>query len=145
MKTYLKDINMGFDLMGQKAKNKKGEYFRNNVWWWRNLWIFVTLNCQRILTKEEMDYGNWNDGKKIVKQKAERIVMKLKETIKNGQAKEFEKQITEVQKAAIENNKKLKGGASDPEFDFSEHYPFTVENLKEFIEFVENSGGFRIF
>ena len=131
--------------MGQKVKNKDGEYFRNNVWWWRNLWIFVTLNCQRILTREEMDYGNWNAGKKIVKQKAERIVKRLKETITNGEAAEFEKQIKETIADAKIHNRKLKGGMSDPDYEITEHYPFTVENLKGFIEFVENSGGFRIF
>jgi hypothetical protein len=136
---------MGFDLMGQKAKNKSGEYFRNNVWWWRNLWFFVTLNCQRILTREEMDYGNWNAGKKIVKQKADRIVKKLKETIADGTAKEFEDQIAEVVKDAKEHNRKLEKGMSDPDYEITEHYPFTVENLKGFIKFVENSGGFRIF
>ena len=136
---------MGFDLIGEKAKNKKGEYFRNNVWWWKNLWYFTIIHCKNILTEEERNYGNGNTGNKIIKYKAEKIVKKLKETITNGKAKEFEESITKIQKSAIEKNKKLKGGKLDPEFDYSEHYPFTVENLKGFINFVENSGGFRIF
>lgn len=28
---------MGMDVFGQKPRSKKGEYFRNNVWWWRPL------------------------------------------------------------------------------------------------------------
>jgi hypothetical protein len=131
--------------MGQKAKNKKGEYFRNNVWWWRNLWFFVCLNCGRFLTREEMDYGNWNAGKKIVKPKAGKIVKKLKETIENGTAKKFEIEISKIIITAKIHNRKLEKGMTDPNYEINEHYPFTVENLKGFIQFVENSGGFRIF
>ena len=33
---------MGFDLYSTgKHKTPKGEYFRNNVWWWRRLADFV--------------------------------------------------------------------------------------------------------
>jgi len=136
---------MGFDLEGQNAKNEEGEYFRNNIWWWRNLWRFVTIHCDKILTDKEKDYGNWNEGKKIVKPKAEKIVKRLKETISNGKALEFETAVKKAQEKAKSNNKKLKGGVTDNEYDFRENYPFTVENLKAFIKFVENSGGFRIF
>jgi hypothetical protein len=136
---------MGFDLIGERAKNKHGEYFRNNIWWWNNLWYFITIHCRKILTEKELAYGNENGGKKIVKQKAERIVKKLKETLINGKAQEFETAITRIQNAAIEDNKKLEGGCTNPNYNFDENYPFTVENLKEFIKFVENSGGFRIF
>ena len=32
---------MGFDLSGLNPKNETGEYFRNNVWWWRPLAQYV--------------------------------------------------------------------------------------------------------
>lgn len=32
---------MGMDLYGKKPLNPVGEYFRNNVWWWRPLAVFV--------------------------------------------------------------------------------------------------------
>ena len=32
---------MGMDVFGLAPKEEKGEYFRNNVWWWRPLWDFV--------------------------------------------------------------------------------------------------------
>jgi hypothetical protein len=28
---------MGMDVYGKEPKSDKGEYFRNNVWWWRPL------------------------------------------------------------------------------------------------------------
>ena len=32
---------MGMDVFGLEPRKEKGEYFRNNVWWWRPLWDFV--------------------------------------------------------------------------------------------------------
>ena len=32
---------MGFDLYGNNKENSEGEYFRNNVWWWRRLADYV--------------------------------------------------------------------------------------------------------
>jgi hypothetical protein len=32
---------MGFDVYGKSARSEKGEYFRNNVWWWRPLAEYV--------------------------------------------------------------------------------------------------------
>ena len=35
---------MGMDVFGNNPRNKEGEYFRNNVWWWRPLADFI-LEC----------------------------------------------------------------------------------------------------
>ena len=51
---------MGFDLYGN-SKNKKGEYFRNNVWWWRPLWAFCYENYE-IARKVENGHSNDGDG-----------------------------------------------------------------------------------
>ena len=37
-----------------------GTYFRNNVWWWRPLWHFVTNICDDILTEKDMEQGSFN-------------------------------------------------------------------------------------
>ena len=39
---------MGMDVYGENPKNEKGEYFRNNVWWWRPLGDFVCSNYEEI-------------------------------------------------------------------------------------------------
>jgi hypothetical protein len=31
---------MGMDVYGKDAVSEKGEYFRNNVWYWRPLWNY---------------------------------------------------------------------------------------------------------
>ena len=67
-----------------------GTYFRNNVWWWRPLWHFVTGVCDDILTEKDMEQGTWNDGHKISKTKAGKIAKRLFKLIENGQVKEYE-------------------------------------------------------
>jgi len=50
---------MGMDVYGNNPISEKGEYFRNNVWWWRHLWDF----CEEIAT--ELTHGvqgHTNDG-----------------------------------------------------------------------------------
>ena len=138
---------MGYDLYGVNPKNEKGEYFRNNCWYWRRLWQFVEIQCENILTNHEKEAGQWNNGWKIPKPQALRIAKKLKECLKNGKAEEFQTEVNKAIKKAKTHNKKLKNLAPLKKInkeDWNEHYPFTITNLKEFITFIENSGGFII-
>ena len=156
---------MGFDISGENPKNEKGEYFRNNVWWWRPLWTYICINCSNILDEKDQEAGCWNNGTKIVSPKADKIAKKLQETIDNGTAAKYEKEYMTNLKtmgkidcdicAGTGKRKKVPAtgagkykcngcngtGKTDP---FAKSYPFSVENLQEFIEFVKNSGGFRI-
>lgn len=133
---------MGFDLTGQKPKTDKGDYFRNNVWWWRRLWQFVVIHCNEILTDKDKEAGDFNNGELIGGTKAKKIAMRLRETLINGEADMFEATVTKMVNDAKKKNKRLKKNSK--KFDWNEHYPFSVENLKEFTDFVEQSGGFRI-
>lgn len=153
---------MGFDLYGENQENEKGKYFRNNCWWWRPLWNYVCIVCDKILTEKEMVGGAYNDGKKIVAPKAIKIAKKLQETIDNGEAKKYEKEYKKnlesmEQEECIHckgtgkrNDEYVKGKCNGCEGtgktdSFLKSYPFSVENLKDFIEFAQNSGGFRIY
>ena len=134
---------MGFDLTGINAKNKKGEYFRNNVWYWRPLWDYVCVVCDKILSKKDKENGEWNNGHTINAIKAEKITKALEESIQNGFAKTYSLTHKEKMKTAIANNKKAKPDRSN--WDWNENYPFTLSNLKEFITFIKNSEGFQIY
>ena len=59
-----------------------GVYFRNNVWWWRPLWSFVSGMCADILTEKDIESGSYNDGHGISKTKANRIAKRLFKLIK---------------------------------------------------------------
>jgi len=126
---------MGFDIVGINPKNKKGEYFRNNVWWWRRLADFVIHVSEDILTVRDAEQFKWNNGYKISKRKAEKIAKRLKEAINDKKA--HKKFLKEQVKAYTELSKKIaKEGESA--------WQFSWKNIKEFAEFCENSGGFWI-
>ena len=142
-----------------------GTYFRNNVWWWRPLWQFVTGVCEGILTEKDIERGSFNDGHKISKTKANRIATKLYAMIDNGQVKEYEDEYKkdlasleqvdcEICDATGKRQEPPNTGAGDTECngcngtgkkdDWNKSYPFSEDNVREFANFCANSGGFRI-
>ena len=108
-----------------------GAYFRNNVWFWRPLWNFVTGCCDDILTEKDIESGYMNDGHKISNTKAKKIARRLRKFLKDGSVGAYEswysRQISQLK-----------------EDDWNKNYPFSIQNVKEFERFCENSGGFRI-
>ena len=143
-----------------------GVYFRNNVWWWRPLWSFVTGMCANILTEKDIRLGGYNDMHKISKTKAGKIAKRLHSMIEDGRVKECEdvhnKELASLEQvdcdtcgATGRRNKPPKPGAGDyqecngcngtgKKDDWAKSYPFSEENVREFANFCSNSGGFRI-
>ena len=108
-----------------------GAYFRNNVWFWRPLWNFVTGCCNDILTEKDIEQGYYNDGRKISKTKSKRIANRLRKFLENGSVEAYEswysRQISQLK-----------------EDDWNKNYPFSIENVRQFERFCEHSGGFEI-
>jgi len=50
---------MGMDVIGTNPTTETGEYFRNNVWWWRPLWNYCCEIAPDICEKVS---GHTNDG-----------------------------------------------------------------------------------
>jgi len=115
---------MGFDLIGIESKNEHGEYFRNNVWWWRPLWTFI---CEVVseIDDNDAERGCFNDGYIIKGSKHKAIKEKLEKALNNPKA--YEEFITLLKKRVGKN------------------YPFDWENVKQFKEFVDNNEGFEIW
>ena len=165
---------MGFDLYGKKAKTEKGEYFRNNVWWWRRLAKFV---CEQtgVVDDKDKEAWNYNDGHSVSSNEATQIAKQLRYLIKTGQVDKYQNEVEqEQQKAELRNNKvkkllaklekkavKLSGNSDIAPIDYpspldekwqkiynmrdnNSDYPFTKDNVEEFIEFCEGSNGFSI-
>ena len=108
-----------------------GVYFRNNVWYWRPLWHFVSSVCNNILTEKDIEQGSYNDGHKISKTKANKIAKKLHKLIKDGDVKAYESSY----------RRHIDSLDSD---DWGNSYPFSEDNVREFANFCANSGGFTI-
>ena len=170
-----KEKKMGFDLYSLgNHKTKNGEYFRNNVWWWRRLADFV---CTHTGVVEEKDKPEWqsNGGHEVSEEQAMQIAKQLKALIKNGTVSKAIKEVEDEMLKAEENNKFVErchdmlrdkveketgkenlAPADYPKDDhdtwdwiqskysYGSSYPFTMENVEQFIEFCEQSNGFRI-
>ena len=108
-----------------------GTYFRNNVWWWRPLWHFVSSTCESILTERDIESGSYNDGHRISKTKADRIARRLFKMIRNGDVKAYESAYKEHLDSLNKDN-------------WDKSYPFSEDNVRQFANFCLNSGGFRI-
>ena len=109
-----------------------GAYFRNNVWFWRPLWNFVSGCCNDILTEKDIESGYMNDGHKISKTKAKRIASRLRKFLEEGSVSAYSSWYTR-------NISQLE------EKDWNKNYPFSEENVREFERFCEHSGGFQIY
>lgn len=109
-----------------------GIYFRNNVWWWRPLWMYISDLCKDILTEKDMTSGTFNDGHFISKAKSKKIAKRIQEEERSGSLDLYCTSYNLEQKAL-------------PKDDWRNGYPFSVENALEFAKFAEHSGGFAIF
>jgi hypothetical protein len=111
--------------------NTSGAYFRNNVWFWRPLWSYVSSVCHNSLSDEDIERGFFNDGHRISKTKSKRIASRLRRMLKEGHV-----ELTEAKYKL--NQEQL------PEEDWNKNYPFSTQNVREFERFCEKSGGFDI-
>ena len=179
MLNWKKDIpddirNEYFELKDQYSEDNPGDYFRNNVWWWRPLWSFVCASCDDFLSEKDMEGGNYNDGRKISKTKAVKIGKRLSEKLADGTVDAIYKDYTiKAAEAKINNDAiqeeldritaecKSKHGDDLVPRDYPEpyqtqwdntyqkkswadSYPFDKGNIEEFAKFCLQSGGFEI-
>ena len=78
---------MGMDVYGLKPKNPKGEYFRNNVWWWHPLWDYCCQTCPEITLRVTNGHDNSGDGLGSVSSR--KLGLRIQELIKNGSAEKY--------------------------------------------------------
>ena len=162
---------MGFDISSTgNHKTSKGEFFRNNVWWWRPLAQYIIDHTNCVSEKDAEKWG-YNDGHEVSEEEAKAIAKQLRHLIKTGHAKKHENEYEKERKKAEAFNNKIekqlnalqeKIGKEIAPKDYSEadkkkwddlyekkiwgaNYPFSVNNVAEFAEFCEDSRGFKIW
>ena len=111
---------MGMDVYGKRASDKSGEYFRNNVWWWRPLQNYVRDVAPEITNNCE--HWSTNDGDGLNEEQSIALADKLQVEIDSGNCEDY----------AIKHSKD------------EGKYPFSVENVQEFTQFLRHCGGFEI-
>jgi len=150
---------MGMDVYGIAPTSEVGEYFRNSVWSWRPLWDFVSESCD--LTLEVKRFGHFNDGMQIDEFTARRIAKTLFSLLNDGTVATYQRAhdalfeampdevCTHCNGTGVRDDKYVQGkcngcngtGRVRP---FETHYSFSAENVQEFAEFADHSGGFEI-
>ena len=149
---------MGMDVVGKAAVSERGQYFRNNVWWWRPLWDY----CQRVSPVCREVSGQYNDGDGLDAAGAAQLAKDLFTEINSGRTAEYAaaRQI-EIDQLPLEpcdichgtgerNDDIVQGECngcrgSGTRKPWAAMYPFSLDTVQEFAEFVQDSGGFQIW
>lgn len=172
---------MGMDVIGKNANSETGEYFRNNVWWWRPLWNYCEELHGDIVSAVE--YGHSNDGDGLDAREAYALGLALEQDIESGVTAEYERKYRE-QMASLPmsdcqycgatgirtDEVGVKNGMPTKELEpevamlvgrthgycngcrgegkvehFATNYGFSVENVRNFADFLMECGGFEIW
>jgi hypothetical protein len=84
---------MGMDVIGVNPTTERGEYFRNNVWWWRKLADYCLENHGDIA--EKCEHWHYNDGDGLDADDSVALAQRLFDDITNGRVEEYEKSYKE--------------------------------------------------
>jgi hypothetical protein len=84
---------MGMDVIGVNPTTKRGEYFRNNVWWWRKLADYCLENHGDIA--EKCEYWHSNDGDGLNADDSVALAERLLDDIANGRVDEYARSYNE--------------------------------------------------
>lgn len=146
---------MGMDVIGRKPKCDKGEYFRNNVWWWRPLWQFCCTVDPSL--EDRVPYGHSNDGDGLkTQEECTELANKLRHSIQTGFANFYiEQRNLELADLPLEKCPRCENKQEAKETCMTckgvgkiesiyRWYKLDLENIETFIAFLENCGGFQI-
>lgn len=140
---YNEQLDKYYDTQ-EKIFDHPGNYFRNNVWWWRPLWATVAKHCADFITENDIEQGCYNNGHKITKTKARKIAKRLKEKIADNtipqEIETYETERLKMEKQAEAETDRTKQTA----LELASGYPASLENVEEFIAFCEKCEGFMI-
>jgi len=151
-----------------------GVYFRNNCWWWRPLGYFIIEHCDWLTTEQKkhlQDNSGFefshheagtiadtlqkkvDDGTAKAREEVNKREMKIAEAWNAGLQKQQDALGEEAKKETGDKNivprdypKHIykKWGDLQEQTDRKAHYPFVERNVKEFICFLRECGGFQV-
>jgi hypothetical protein len=158
---------MGFDLHGHRPSTEDGVYFQNNVWWWRPLATYACGIAPGITAHCTHWFSNAGDG--LDAENASALAERLEAEVNEGRCERYARICRSQQEMApnescwlcdgtgtrkpvpergagdvitgIKCNNCHGEGTSRP---WRTLYPFSVNNVKNFIKFLRACGGFTI-
>jgi hypothetical protein len=151
---------MGMDVFGNNPTSTNGEYFRRNGWCWHAIAALVVDLCPT----RSYQCKTWhsNDGDGLNAEDAAALASELEEKLEAGVIARFiamrnsENELLQNEEcqhcrgAGIRNDEYVRGtcngcGGSGFVRPFITHYRCGLEDVAEFINFLRDSGGFKIF
>lgn len=153
---------MGMDVYGRKPKNKEGEYFRANVWYWHPLWQYCEDLHPTLANSVKVPYAHSNDGSGLKSIDAANLGKFIFKDIETGIAQSYiQKRNEDLEALPLldciycdktgtriwDDGPKVCNGCNGTgkTKSFETHYYLELEVLKEFANFLVNSGGFNIW
>jgi len=161
---------MGMDVFGKKAEGEKGHYFRNNVWWWRPLWDYTCEVAGVYIGPAVADGGHSNSGDGLDGPTSRKVAKLLRAELESGRTKAYAEKYAAELAQIPQQECELCGGTGtrskpvpgDPGWKpkpgecngcdgkgkkdaIETWYPFSVENVTEWVEFLEHCDGFEIY
>ena len=160
---------MGMDIIGRSPTGECGEYFRNNVWWWRPLADYCFSVAPDICAA--CRYWHSNDGDGLDAAKAFALAKALQKEIDAGRTKFYARRYASEQElmpnepcdvcagTGVRKTGPHRGAGDLREGGikcndcqgagyvcaWASHYPFSTENVAAFAVFLCESGGFSIW
>ena len=155
---------MGMDVYGRAPSSETGTYFRNNVWWWHPLWDYCELIGDGIISPDNL--GHTNDGWGLESLQTQALVQRLEQALTSGHteryASAYRSRLAALPLEPCHICAATGARAEPPAIgpgpypcnacdghgqvpSFETHYPFEVENVREFVAFLKDSGGFEIY
>jgi len=140
---------MGFDLFGIEPRNRKGEYFRNNIWWWPRLWDFC-CDITPEISENDRNSGYYNSGLVISEKKHRALIENLKKALNDRE--KFNEWMSNSEARYANTGHWLdrifgaiKGLDDEAKVRPKEaRYHFDWSNVEDFLEFITNNNGFQI-
>jgi hypothetical protein len=155
------------DVLGKKPSAPRGEHFRNNVWWWHPLWEYCNTVAPEICSDV---LGHSNDGDGLPADGARKLAEYSSAYRREMDALPLEpcsycentgvrtdtvgtemgmpgRELTDEQAERLGRTHGWCNGCDGEgaRRSWAASYYFDESNVKEFVEFLAHSGGFRIY
>ena len=138
-----------------------GVYFRNNVWWWRPLWDYVTEVCEDVMSAADIRAGHSNSHIEISAEKVDEMLSKLVPDLAFENHIKYEKEYEAKLDAlplidcdlcnstGVRDDAHVQGECNGCQGEgkrksWDTHYPFSHKNVESFVNFLSESGGITI-
>lgn len=149
--------------MISNLRAENGTDFQNNLWWWKPLWDYIGKNCHDILTSEDIEHGYSYHNHWISASKAKKIAHRLRELLDLGHTADYEMKYYRDMIPIINCNECMKYDGPTSKATVEEMVifilklrtfeslndakpggKFSVDNVRKFVEFCDDSGGFSV-